>query len=377
MESIYTTHAPIIGRRLWALALTWSRDLPASQAKREAAVKAVRGRKMVINGSHSVRVAREAVEAAAKAIRVNRRDRTYRRATRRLGYAPIVANSPPSARAVGGPQDRRQPTHGTPGKPVLLPQGTLEDRLQRLTGKLLREVSPLRTGAAGGTTFVVTLTRDPQAVRYEVAVAVNRDTYKGAYKGWAAREDHHRVVVPHGWLVRVYKRGLAVVDGMLTLDAAPIDHAPDGVRLYAAVWVEQGRGYEAHTRRGVIAMADDGTAYHGADVGRAVRGLASKLDDRRLSGEWVAMAAAGIERFRAAVAPHADVLVRVADARAIGACEYGIRSWCHQVGLDYEAGAATLAQVLAGYELHSAPEARAAIIHALRRARRSPVAQAA
>ena len=159
--------------------------------------------------------------------------------------------------------------------------------------------------------------------------------------------------------------------------AAPLDHAPDGVRLYAAVWAEQGRGYEVHTRRGVIALAVDGTAYHGADVDQAVRGLARKLTGRRLSAEWAALAAASIDRFRAAVAPFGDVLVRVADARAIGACEYGIRSWCHQVGLDYEAGAATLAQVLAGYELHSAPEARAAIVHALRRARRSPAALAA
>lgn len=87
-----------------------------------------------------------------------------------------------------------------------------------------------------------------------------------------------------------------------------------------------------------------------------MRGLARKLTGRRLSAEWAALASASIDRFRAAIAPYADVLVRVADARAGGACGYGIRSWCHQVSLDYESGAATLAQVLAGYERHPAPE---------------------
>jgi len=117
-------------------------------------------------------------------------------------------------------------------------------------------------------------------------------------------------------------------------------------------------------------IAAEGVAYHGADARAAVQGLQRKLGARRLSAEGSALVAASTEQFRGAVAPHADVLVRVADARAIGACEYGIRSWCATVGIDYDAGAATLAQVLAGYERQPAPEARAAILHALRRARR-------
>lgn len=369
----YQTHRPILGARLWALALEWSRAEPDTQAAREAAIKGCRGRRRIINGSRSIRAAREAVDAAAAAIRAERRDRLYRRATAALGYAPTVANCPPDARAIGRPDDRREPTHGTPrpySERVRLPSGTLEERLLRRTKELLRKVSPLREGAAGGTTFTVALTRDPSAVSYSVTIGANRDTYKGRYKGWAAREDHHRVVVPHGWLTRVYRRGLACVDGMLTLDAAPLDHAPEGVALYAAVWAEQGRGYEVHTRRGVLAIAADGTAYHGADARAAVQGLQRKLTGRRLAAEWAALVSASQDRFRAAVAPHADLLVLVADARAIGACEYGIRSWCNTVGIEYEAGATTLADVLAGYERQPAPEARAAILHALRRARR-------
>lgn len=368
--SIYANYKPIIGARLWVLAVAWSRDLPDTQAKREVAIKACRGRKKIVNGSRSVRTARAAVEAAAYAIGEARKGRLHRRATEHLGYAPV-------RHGYNGIYPR-QPTHGKEGrKPVRLPCGSLEERLQRLTDRLIWATSPLRSGAAGGTTHAVHLTRNPRDVDYRVSIDTNRDTYSGRYKGWVAREDHHTIIVPHGWLTRVHKRGLAVIDGLLTLDAAPLDHAPDGVRLYSAVWAEQGRGYEVHTRRGVIAITADGTAYHGADVEMAMRGLARKTGNQRLRDEWADLASASIERFRAAVAPYGSLRVRVSDARAIGACKTGIRSWCYQVGLDYEAGAATLAEVLAGYERYSAPEARAAIIHALRRARRSPVAQAA
>lgn len=57
------------------------------------------------------------------------------------------------------------------------------------------------------------------------------------------------------------------------------------------------------------------------------------------------------------------------DARAIGACEYGIRSWCARTGISYEAGQATVAEVYAAYQASPAPEARFAILHAARRAR--------
>ena len=369
----YQIHRPALGARLWALAIEWSRAEPETQAAREAAIKACRGRRQIIDGSRSVRAAREAVEAAAGAIRAARRERGMRRIIAGLGYVPI---SPCGYRILTAECGQstvtwRQPRHGTPGrKPVRLPRGSLAERLRERTSRLIWAASPLRHGAAGGTTHEVRLTRDPSEVGYRVSILGNRDTYRGRYKGWVAREDHHLITVPHGWLVRVHTRGLTVIDGLLTLDAAPLDNAPDGVRLYSAVWAEQGRGYEVHTRRGVIAIAADGTAYHGADVDKALRGLARKTGNQRLRDEWAELASASIERFRAAVAPYGNLMVRVSDARAIGACEYGIRSWCATVGLDYDAGAATLAQVLAGYERQPAPEARAAILHALRRARR-------
>ncbi len=79
-------------------------------------------------------------------------------------------------------------------------------------------------------------------------------------------------------------------------------------------------------------------------------------------------------RIDALVAQNQTVSVRISDARAMGACDYGIRSWCNATGLSYQAGIASVDEVLAGYLKYPAPEARAAILHALRRAKRLRIA---
>jgi len=62
----------------------------------------------------------------------------------------------------------------------------------------------------------------------------NRDTYAGNFKGWSATEDHHRISVPADWRVRVQRRGLAAVGGMMTLDVHPL--VPHGdIELFQAV----------------------------------------------------------------------------------------------------------------------------------------------
>ncbi len=66
---------------------------------------------------------------------------------------------------------------------------------------------------------------------------------------------------------------------------------------------------------------------------------------------------------------HAAAPVTLGDARAVGACEYGIKSWCNAVGIDYQAGRTTLGAVLSGYQREPRPEARATVIRVLRRQR--------
>lgn len=238
-------------------------------------------------------------------------------------------------------------------------RGTLEQRLTALIARKLPRT--LKSGAAGGSSRTVVLTRDLAQVSYRVRMAENRDTYKGSYKGYAAAEDHHTITVPRAWMARVERRGLAVVDGLLTLDAAPLD-APQGVELFAAVWARQGRGYDAITERGYIARAGRHT-YHAASVRAALAGLQRKMEGVVLAGPSMARLAE----------LHSGVWVSLANVRAIGACEPGILNWVSRTNMQrqFAAGGATVAEIAAGYEVCPAPEARAAVMLAIRAARKA------
>jgi len=82
-----------------------------------------------------------------------------------------------------------------------------------------------------------------------------------------------------------------------------------------------------------------------------------------------AAAAEGTAALAALVAQHAGATVRIADARATGACETGIESWCRTVGLPYDAGQTTLGAVWVAYCATPRAEARATVLHVLRRQR--------
>lgn len=243
--------------------------------------------------------------------------------------------------------------------------GTPAQRLDALRKRTVWRSAPLRSGAAGGSSHTVTLTDDPAAVGYRVVVSENRDTYRGRFKGWAAREDHHRIVVPADWRVRVLRRGLANLSGLFTLDAQPLEvPTPQGVTVYRATWAAQGRGYDVTTHRGYIAHGHD-EHYHADTPEAALAGLRRKLKAHfgEIGAPLTVVEFAAWARSKAT--PRA--VVRVTDARRVGACEYGIRSWCHRVGLPYEVGEAPMADVIAAYEREPQREARAAILLALRR----------
>ena len=64
-----------------------------------------------------------------------------------------------------------------------------------------------------------------------------------------------------------------------------------------------------------------------------------------------------------------DIYVSVGDAHESGSCDFGIRSWCEAVGLDYESGEAPLAMVLEGFRSRPQEEVRRAVLYAVRRHR--------
>jgi hypothetical protein len=281
--------------------------------------------------------------------RMGRQDRVIEL---RLGHLPKSANSAPSS------------------KPVLLPIGTPQTRLHAARTEAVRKTArhAFRNGAAGGGSMNVKFTADPTLVSYAVVMDENRSTYGGAYKGWSANEDHHQIAVPVDWCVRVERRGLAVLGGLMTLDAHPL--MPHGdIKLFSATWARQGRGYDVLVDHGFIGQL--GTEhFHAATMEEAIKGVCRKL--RKVNSAPrptpVSPYSLSVDGFVASYQKF-NANVKVADARESGACEYGIRAWCASVGLDFETGEAPLSKVLEGFRALPQDEVRRAVVYAVRRER--------
>ena len=339
MSSIYQKHRPVIGKKLYRLAVEWAREqVPGSSWARKSIpgiteatrqIEGIKGRKAVINGSRSKRAAAEATIAAAEEIRevLYKRDK-YRRHT----------------------------------KP------DLNTRLNqfRIKGveRLFRDFYRSPTSDHGN--IHISTTDRPEEVGVKIEVSEDWNLYKGSFKGWAAKITDIHLTIPERWRSRVLHKRLASVDGLMTLDAQALEGAPQGVDLFAATWLVQKRGYEVEAVKGFIARAGD-TAYHGDSLKKALQGLRRKLK----AVEWQAkIRCAKLDQVIARLGDHAsDLIVRVEDARRMGACEYGIQSWCHATGLPYEAGEAPLDKVYQAYQARPQSEARAAMLAAIRRQR--------
>lgn len=209
---------------------------------------------------------------------------------------------------------------------------------------------------------VLRCTRDPANVGVLQVDSHAFDVYGGSFKGWSCRIQDTTITIPFSWVNRVQKRGLTFVDGLFTLDAAPV--LAEGCELYAATWLEQGRGTSLTARSGYIARIGD-CSYHAESAQKAVAGIKRKAREQKITAALYKPAA----KIAELVACNADMRVSLADARATGACEYGIRSWCNSVGLDYDAGSATLGEVFAAYQQSPRAEARATVLRVLKRAK--------
>lgn len=355
---------PTIPQELRAVAALWISHQPPTQAERNAEIMVIGKAGLKAIGLRRDD-AREMCEAAAEWGRRSRRTRNERRIAMRIGgeldrfgYAETAEGRRPRSGKASEKSAR-----------ATLSMGTTTARLHILIRKTViaaaRENYRLPTSVDHGDEYCDT-TDVPASVGVSQEKSTRRDLYRGRYKGWSANVVDTTFTVPHKYLSRVIQRGLTVVDGLLTLDASPMDGAPHGVELYHATWVAQGRGYALGAVSGYIARQGK-TSYHGATATKALAGLKRKTD----AAEWQAvLRTTQLESLISRFADRLDALkVCVADAAAIGACDYGIRSWCNTAGLDYAAGCATLRQVYDAYRAHPRPEARAAILFALRRCR--------
>ena len=304
------------------------------------------------NGFVSTPAAVEELVNAAAHITFFRANRSSRVFQEHLGYLPTKTYRPNSAH-----------------KPVLLPVGTLRERLEdfRKQAVVATARALMRHGATGGHSMYVRFALNASKVNYSVRMDENRNTYGGSFKGWTANEDHHLISVPKDWRIRVERNGLADLGGMLTLDAHPLLGDGDVV-LYAATWARQGRGYTINVDRGYIALLD-GEHFHGDSAQAAIKGVRRKAKSAEmLPPKGKSPYALTVDSFVARYSGR-DMTVSVSDAKESGSCDFGIRSWCEFVGIDYSEGETPMDRVLEGFRKRPQAEVRRAVLFAVRRHR--------
>lgn len=247
-------------------------------------------------------------------------------------------------------------------EPVILRWGTPAERLEhnRKTAILRAYNVACRVAAHG--TVEVQLTTDPAEIGVVQNEYLNYGIYGGKHKNRPCRVQDTVVIAPAQWITRVQQRGLGIVDGIMTLDAAPLEAV--GCELYAAAFlINRSRSTSVDVERGYIARTHDRRySYHANTAQAAMVGLAHKC----ALGDLTLIDTSGL---LAAAREHGTASVSIGDAKATGACEYGIKQWCISTGIDYAAGRTTLAVIADAYEREPRPEARATILRVLRRCR--------
>lgn len=238
---------------------------------------------------------------------------------------------------------------------------TITERLHNKRIQQSQRDFDYRTGVNDTLNFV--LTAHKSRIGVEQTECVDWHRYKGNFRGRPCNYYDTIVFVPVDRYVRVVKNGLSVIAGMMTLDASPLI-APRGYKLYAATWIEQGRGNSLKTVHGYVGQkAQD--FYHAETAEKAINGVGKKAAVREFervvaSTALEALVETGIKK---------NVIVRLQDAIKVGSCISGIKNWCHQVGLAYEDGSAPLSVIWEAYKKVPAAEAKMTILHALRRTR--------
>lgn len=225
----------------------------------------------------------------------------------------------------------------------------------------------IRYGASGGCYVSITFAKSVTEVEYRIETQSNYNTYRGRYKGWAATEDHHFICVPKDWRHRVQRKGLAILDGMMTLDARLLE-SPANMEVYAAVWARQGRGFSAITEHGFVAVSGN-ASFHADSYEKAIHGLSRKLKALKTGLGVKANLELPIENFISKFSRY-NCDVGIDDARKSGSCEYGILSWCASTGIDHARCSITIQEALNAFRQLPQIEVRQAVLYAVKRHRR-------
>lgn len=329
--------------RLRNLAVAWSRNLPATQAARQDAIRALRDAKGRGLGGLSLTMAREAVEQAAKWASTQRQERRARKLAER-GLSITVRRSTSARRAFS------------------LPAGTPVERLAQARRKALGQAaSRALRNYERESTMVVEWVDQLSTCAAKVEIT----------RGWVeySKRFGNRFGITDARYTFRAMPSLAGCPrdacGLLTLGAVRAEGLEaEGETVWQAVWAEQARE-EPVVHRGWIVLRA-GRYAHGKTLGAARSTIARWVG----ASERAAKAERWNQTVRAALeSGHLngyDVQVQFADARRAGLCESGIRAWCARNSINPDHGA-SVSRILAIRDQHEL--VMAAALSAIRRQR--------
>ena len=88
---------------------------------------------------------------------------------------------------------------------------------------------------------------------------------------WTGTDSSHTLRVSLRWRLDVERRGLAVIDGCLTLAASPLQNLREGEEAYTICYVRQGRGVALETSHAVAYRRNGGSWRKAGNLGSARR----------------------------------------------------------------------------------------------------------
>lgn len=302
MEEYSPYHYPgdvsLLGRRLFNLAVSWSRVdesghrlKPTSKKRRLEAVLACKGAK-------KFKTKKQASEAAERMGHMADA-MTWSRTSRRRGRT-----------TPDGSRNYRACMLGDNCIPVL-PSGTLEERKLRRRRRLILLASSQQRPEYSGETRTEILYGKPSA-----KTLTRKGEKYGGYSPYKKIDATHIITVHPDWFHRVHRRGLDFVGGMLTLDVEP--YSEGGYTVYRATWLRS-KHKRLSAEQGYIALGDSGAAHARTAAGAKALLTRRKTESRNARVE---------DKIRRALSelPSSEydrVKVRVSDSIAAGNCRAG------------------------------------------------------
>ena len=289
----YRAEVKLLGKRLFKMAIDWSHSghLPASKSAAYAIIDDLKGCK----------------KFATKKARHEATDRIMSIAQdiheqRRIGKVRLWSYNNPG-------NDRSQILgHKSIAR---LPLSSLDTRRVNRRERLILAAAQGQIESYSGDTTTTIHYGEPAA---ETATARGEQYSRSCT--YAKTDCSHHITVAPDWFTRVHLRGLDSIDGMLTLDADPIDS--DGYTVYRASWLRS-KGKRLSAEHGFIAIGDNGAAHARTESGakailtRRANEIRYTRHERKIRQQLAEMQLNG----------YADIIVSIGDSLAAGNCRAG------------------------------------------------------